>query len=102
MWRRAARLHGRPRLLRYTSGWLGSAWRVLVRVVVWAAVGLPTPSPHLATAHLPYIGSWKNPVQEKNKLVEYCSRGFFIFGKAPTGPLHEFLPSADMGQVNYY
>jgi hypothetical protein len=28
--------------------------------------------------------------------------GFFIFGKAHTGSLYGFLPSADIGQVVYY
>jgi hypothetical protein len=28
--------------------------------------------------------------------------GFFLFGKAHTGPLYGFLLSADIGQVIYY
>jgi hypothetical protein len=36
-------------------------------------------------------------VQERKGL----SMGFFIFGKAHTGPLYGFLPSADTGQVVY-
>ena len=28
--------------------------------------------------------------------------GFFDFGKAHTGPLYGFLPSADIGRVVYY
>jgi hypothetical protein len=30
-----------------------------------------------------------------------ASMGFFMFGKAHTGPLYGFLPLADIGQVIY-
>jgi hypothetical protein len=41
----------------------------------------------------------KNPAYRRKR--PRIGMGFFIFGKAHTGPLYEFLPSADIGQVVY-